>query len=123
MRQEYYSLHDSVLLQNTTLCRILAAMKSETPLALAIKLVGGAEQVAALRELKSGWAVRKWLKDGLPAEHVLWLSERTAWRVTPHQLSPDLYPHPEDGLPPLFRRAARRASKSAGPESTAPGTA
>jgi DNA-binding transcriptional regulator YdaS (Cro superfamily) len=90
-------------------------MNRETPLALAIKLVGGAEQVAALCGLKSGWAVRKWLKDGLPAEHVIWLSERTAWRVTPHQLAPEMYPYPDDGLPVLFRKAARRSAEGATP--------
>jgi hypothetical protein len=82
------------------------------PLQRAIMLAGGAAQVAQLRGLSSGWAVRKWTKDGLPLEHVLWLAELTGWRITPHQLAPQAYPHPEDGLPALFRKAASRAAAS-----------
>lgn len=85
---------------------------TESPLHRAINLAGGAEQVAALRGLKSAWSVRKWLRDGIPLEHVLWLAEQTGWRVTPHQLAKDAYPYPEDGLPALFRKAARRAAEA-----------
>lgn len=85
---------------------------------LAINLAGGPERVAEIRGLKSAWAVRKWIKDGLPLEHALPLAELTGWRVTPHQLAPEAYPNVEDGLPPLFRRAARRAA-SASSESAA----
>lgn len=88
-------------------------MEPDSPLELAIKLIGGPAIVAELRGMKTQWGVRKWLKDGLPAEHALWLAERTGWRVTPHQLAPELYPYPDDGLPQLFRKAARRAADEA----------
>jgi hypothetical protein len=78
-------------------------MSPSEALAGAIKLLGGATEVAKMRGLKTAWGVSKWEKDGLPAAHVLWLAEQTAWRFTPHQLAPDLYPHPDDGLPERFR--------------------
>lgn len=42
--------------------------------------------------------VYKW-GDQCPAERVLAVSEMTGWKVTPHQLRPDLYPNACDGLP------------------------
>lgn len=74
-------------------------------IAEAIAQAGGASKLAQLRGLKTPWTVRKWIRDGLPAEHVIWLSELTGWRSTPHQLAPDIYPHPDDGLPANFRAA------------------
>lgn len=47
--------------------------------------------------LRSGWAVSKWAR--VPAERVIPLCAATQWAVTPHQMRPDLYPHPCDGLP------------------------
>lgn len=41
-----------------------------------------------------------------PAETVLNLSEVTEWQVTPHELRPDLYPYPQDGLPEHLREVA-----------------
>jgi DNA-binding transcriptional regulator YdaS (Cro superfamily) len=43
--------------------------------------------------------VSQW-DDDLPADRVLSVSRATAWQVTPHQLRPDIYPNPTDGLPP-----------------------
>lgn len=34
-----------------------------------------------------------------PAEYVLAISDACGWKITPHQLRPDIYPHPMDGLP------------------------
>lgn len=34
-----------------------------------------------------------------PAEVVLPIAEALAWRITPHDLRPDLYPNPQDALP------------------------
>lgn len=81
----------------------------------AITFLGGAAQVARLRGLKTTWAVSKWIKFGIPEDQVLWLAERTGWRWTPHQLCPAMYPHPDDGLPTIYRRAARRAAESTAP--------
>lgn len=79
---------------------------SVSPVAQAIQHLGGPAAVATLRGLKTAWGASKWTRDGLPAEHVIWLSERTEWKFTPHQLRPDLYPHPDDGLPADRRAVA-----------------
>lgn len=44
-------------------------------------------------------AVRKWVRDGVPAERVIPICEATRWKVTPHVLRPDLYPNASDALP------------------------
>lgn len=43
-------------------------------------------------------AVCQW--DQVPAERVIDVAEATDWKVTPHQLRPDIYPNPSDALPP-----------------------
>ena len=43
--------------------------------------------------------ISHWRRRGVPANRVLELAEATNWEVTPHEIAPDLYPHPEDGLP------------------------
>lgn len=42
-------------------------------------------------------AVSQW--DIVPAERVLAVAAATGWQVTPHELRPDIYPNPCDGLP------------------------
>jgi hypothetical protein len=64
----------------------------------AIQSLGGATSVARLRG-RTPWAISKWMRNGIPAGEVLWLSEQTGWRFTPHQLSPALYPNATDGMP------------------------
>ncbi len=34
------------------------------------------------------------------------ISEWTAWSVTPHEIAPNHYPYPKDGLPPEKTKAA-----------------
>jgi DNA-binding transcriptional regulator YdaS (Cro superfamily) len=34
-----------------------------------------------------------------PAEYVIHIAQAVSWRITPHELRPDLYPHPSDGMP------------------------
>lgn len=34
-----------------------------------------------------------------PAEVVIPISETVGWKVTPHDLRPDIYPNPSDALP------------------------
>lgn len=41
--------------------------------------------------------VFKWLNRRVPAERVIPLCELMNWQITPHDLRPDLYPHPTDG--------------------------
>jgi hypothetical protein len=36
----------------------------------------------------------------VPATRVLAIAAASDWMVTPHELRPDLYPHPDDGMPP-----------------------
>ena len=70
--------------------------------AAAIQFLGGPSSVARLRG-RTPWAISKWMRDGIPPHEVLWLSEATGWKFSPHQLSPRLYPHPDDGLPQEHR--------------------
>lgn len=45
-------------------------------------------------------AVAQWVAGGqVSAERVLGVAAATAWKVRPHDLRPDLYPHPEDAMP------------------------
>jgi len=57
-------------------------------------------------------SVSQWLSGtrGVPAGRVVQISEATGWRVTPHELRPDLYPHPDDGLPQELRGRQERAA-------------
>ncbi|HFO3677229.1 TPA: transcriptional regulator, partial [Escherichia coli] len=51
-------------------------------------------------------AVNQWFsKRTIPARFVLRVCEVVEWKVTPHGLRPDLYPHPEDAIPDLLRRS------------------
>lgn len=83
----------------------MAGMEQQTiaPVEEALRMLGGPAEVARRRGLKTRWAVAKWIAQGLPPEHVIWLAEQTGWKITPHRLKPDLYPHPEDGLPDSMR--------------------
>lgn len=51
--------------------------------------------------------VYAWLANvkGISGEKVIPICEATTWQVTPHELRPDLYPHPQDGLPEDMRCA------------------
>lgn len=54
----------------------------------------------------SGEAIRKWVLKGVPPERVIAVSRASGWKCTPHQLRPDIYPSPLDGLPDEVRHAA-----------------
>ncbi|HIB4694359.1 TPA: transcriptional regulator [Klebsiella pneumoniae] len=62
----------------------------------AIRRSGSARALGALIGV-SKMAVSLWRRKGVPAERVLPVFEVTG--VTPHELRPDLYPNPTDGLP------------------------
>ncbi|EFD9195261.1 helix-turn-helix domain-containing protein [Escherichia coli] len=50
-------------------------------------------------------AVNLWFsKNSVPSRFVLRVCELVEWKVTPHGLRPDLYPHPEDGIPDSLRK-------------------
>ena len=51
-------------------------------------------------------AIQKYLKTKVPSEKVLSICQADEWKTSPHQLRPDLYPHPHDGLPEELRDVA-----------------
>ncbi len=54
--------------------------------------------------------VSHWRKRGVPAERVLAIAGATTWKVRPHDLRPDIYPNPSDGLPPEFAEQKRETA-------------
>lgn len=71
-----------------------------------IKRAGGREVVGRIFGI-TGQAVSLWYPQGVPGERVMPLCKAIEFKVTPHELRPDLYPHPQDGLPePLRNQAA-----------------
>jgi DNA-binding transcriptional regulator YdaS (Cro superfamily) len=71
----------------------------------AIELAGGPAAAARLFEKPiSREAVSQW--DVCPKDRALDLSRAIQYRVTPHRLRPDMYPHRHDGLPEELRRDA-----------------
>lgn len=80
------------------------------PLDKVIEIIGGQRALANAigNGVKQGH-VWNWLNitsDGIPARYVIPACSAISWQVTPHQLRPDLYPHPDDGLPDHLRSAA-----------------
>ena len=82
---------------------------SKESLSRAVELVNGQVALAAaIRRVMPGSNVQqghvwKWL-NGLkgetpPPEYVIPIALATEWRVTPHELRDDIYPHPDDGMP------------------------
>ena len=62
----------------------------------AIEAAGGGTALAAGLGIHKS-AVTHW--EQVPADRVLAVVELCGWVVTPHQLRPDIYPNPTDGLP------------------------
>lgn len=79
-----------------------------------IDLLGGKQQqladaLATDEEPIKQAHVWNWLNvtvNGIPERHVIKACKSVDWQVTPHQLRPDIYPHPDDGLPNHMRSAA-----------------
>ena len=63
----------------------------------AIALCGGPTKLSVALGLHKT-AAYSW--EVCPPERVIAVSELTNWTVTPHQLRPDLYPNPQDAIPP-----------------------
>lgn len=40
-----------------------------------------------------------------PAEYVIAIAQAVDFRITPHELRPDIYPHPLDGMPRIEEAA------------------
>ncbi|MBK0003400.1 YdaS family helix-turn-helix protein [Erwinia sp. S38] len=68
----------------------------------AIRKFGSASSLGSVLGV-SKMAVSLWRKNGVPADRVLSIFNATG--VTPHELRPDLYPNPTDGLPKSEVRA------------------
>ena len=64
----------------------------------AISLVG-TQTILAKAIGTTQQTVSIWVKTKLSAEFVIKVAEQVDYQVTPHELRPDLYPHPDDGLP------------------------
>lgn len=78
-----------------------------------VNLVGGqlalADELAVESKSIKQAHIWNWLnktKLGVPAEQVINVCKCVDWQVTPHELRPDIYPHPHDGLPDHMRSAA-----------------
>jgi len=65
------------------------------------KKAGGVVALSKALGLSRG-AVSQW--QIVPSDRVLAVCTLAGWQVTPHQLRPDLYPHPCDALPDELRR-------------------
>lgn len=66
--------------------------------------IAGSQQALAERVGSNQTRVSEWKRRGKVADGaVLGVAAAVDFEVTPHQLRPDLYPHPEDGLPPELR--------------------
>lgn len=61
-------------------------------------------------------ALQQWLASGIvPPPRVIDVARAVDFQVTPHELRPDLYPHPEDGLPIELRKGQGVEHREAGP--------
>lgn len=57
-------------------------------------------------------AIHGWRQAGqVPPDRVIDISKAVDYGVTPHDLRPDLYPHPEDGLPAEMRQRVQEAAE------------
>ncbi|WP_233981700.1 transcriptional regulator [Pectobacterium versatile] len=64
------------------------------------KLLSVCSQAELGRRLnRRAQTVNGWFKNKVPGELVVKVARAIGWKVTPHELRPDLYPNPTDGLP------------------------
>lgn len=70
----------------------------------AIENVGNQSKLAIAVGVKPQ-AVQQWLLNGVPAERVIAVAAATGFKVLPHELRPDVYPHASDGVPAEFKSA------------------
>lgn len=77
----------------------------DTVLDRAIRLAGGQSSLAAALDPPARpQAIQQWSR--VPAERVIQVARLTKFEVTPHELRPDIYPNPDDGLPDELRGRA-----------------
>jgi DNA-binding transcriptional regulator YdaS (Cro superfamily) len=79
---------------------------NENALARAIALVGSQSELARIIGVRPQ-AVQKWARRGIaPAERVAQIAEATDWRVSCHELRPDVFP--DNNFIGVERREAER---------------
>ncbi|MFU0930868.1 transcriptional regulator [Kluyvera cryocrescens] len=61
--------------------------------------VCGSQSELARRLGKNSQTVSAWFRNGVASTEVINASRALNWAVTPHELRPDLYPNPTDGMP------------------------
>lgn len=83
--------------------RAIEIKGSAASLAQAVKPLAGQRGLSCSQQHVSNWINRD---GGVSAHYVLAVAEAVAFEVTPHELRPDIYPHPQDGLPAERRAAA-----------------
>lgn len=59
----------------------------------------GSQSELARRLGKNSQTVSVWFRTQVASTEVINASRALDWKVTPHELRPDLYPNPTDGLP------------------------
>jgi hypothetical protein len=64
-----------------------------------VTAIGSYAEAARRMGLKTAWGVQKWRSDGVPHDRVISFAMLSGWKARPHDLRPDIYPHPDDGLP------------------------
>ncbi|WP_430415797.1 transcriptional regulator [Marinobacter adhaerens] len=66
----------------------------------AIEIAGNQTSLGKLVGLSQPY-IWNWLNrdQSIPAEYVIPVAQAIDWQVTPHELRPDIYPNPTDGLP------------------------
>lgn len=59
----------------------------------------GSQSELARRLGKNSQTVSAWFRSQVASTEVINASRALDWKVTPHELRPDIYPNPTDGLP------------------------
>lgn len=84
---------------------IYSGCVNKKPLKKAIEIAGGVTSFAEKMNERPN-TISMWLQRGVvPSEKVIPASKAVDFEVPPHELRPDLYPHPQDGLPEDMRCA------------------
>lgn len=68
-----------------------------------ITRIGSYAEAARRLGLKTAWGVQKWRTDGVPPNKVPDFVRLADFAATPHQLRPDVFRLPGDGVPEEVR--------------------
>ena len=73
---------------------------SMSPVEKVFESLGGPSGVQKTLGLKTAWGAAKWLNaKRIPPYRVIPVSRAVNYQITPHELDPELYPYPNDGIP------------------------